>query len=912
MYRWQNVDKRTWTYSEETVRSVYYVFKLDSLPDLSSPRFEYLGERVQDRKNELIKKQVQMMRRMHDLDGDWGLSFRIQRKEKGLILYLIFRCSAREMNEVSYEEMAASLQNIIPSEYTFSLCSQEELPHIFSIYTFSNGAEIIKKEELLEGNIQSYYTCDMLQGISGDYNVIASALMQYPENSTIDITLVATHFLSEEKMWINNLYQQLKEVQQGEKLKNEEGKTLKQFDPIPFFQSPADNARKMLEKYENGRMFLCSIKVFSETDISHLCNTLISGTQKSVPQILKCYIGESNFDRLLRAYQEVDIPVLIHTRLWTRTAMPFRAQRLNRLYEIEEIANVFRLPVSVSSHFPGFHLDTGLASQRGIHTDKSTICIGKYLDEEATTQNEVKFPVQQLAKHGLIVGVPGSGKTTAMFHILHQLWEKSKEERIPFIVLEPAKTEFRVLKKISLFKEDMLVFTLGDDKTSPFRFNPFEVLPGIPLERHISKLNACFVGAFDLFDPLPILLDEAIRRCYKEKGWYEDSVGGEVGVEVPTLTDLCRNAEYVIDHSGFDAKLVSDFKASLLQRLNSLRRGSKGRMLDTRYSILAEELMSRPVVLELDALNADEKALMMMFILSFVFEYCKSNRKSGMPLKHLLVVEEAHNLIGASHSSDGRANPKEHTIQLFINMLAEMRALGEGILIADQLPTAIAPQAVKQTNVKIMMRVTAKDDREEMGNTMDLTEAEMKNVVHFKPGYAYFFHEALDKVRMIQMINYKEYQHVEEPPSDEKLYELMCNYKNEHPEIYLPYEECKLTCKVCNSRVRSQAQQFAIDFFEEEGEGTYYDLKKSDSISAANFGDGKIMLPLCKCCVLGILQQAKYIEQRYGVLDRGFPQCAFLHMKEYKKELFDSCTDCSCSFEDREYIKILLSRIGEK
>lgn len=912
MYRWQNVDKRTWTYSEEAVRSVYYVFKLDSLPDLSSPRFEYLGERVQDRKNELIKKQVQMMRRMHDLNGDWAISLRMQKKEKGLILYLIFRCSAQGQHKVSYEEMAVSLQNIIPSEYTFSLCSQEELPHIFSVNTFSNGAEIIKKEEVLEGNIQSYYTCDMLQGISGDYNVVASALMQYPENSTIDITLVATNFLSEEKMWINNLYQQLKEVQQGEKLKNEEGKTLKQFDPIPFFQSPADNARKMLEKYESGRMFLCSIKVFSETDVSHLCNTLITGTQKSVPQILKCYLGESNFDRLLRSYQEVDIPVLIHTKLWTNIGMPFRAQRLNRLYEIEEIANVFRLPLSVSSHFPGFHLDTGLASQKGIHTGKSTICIGKYLDEEATTQNEVEFAVQQLAKHGLIIGVPGSGKTTAMFHILHQLWERNVEERIPFIVMEPAKTEFRALKMISLFKEDMLVFTLGDDRTSPFRFNPFEVLPGISLERHISKLNACFVGAFDLFDPLPILLDEAIRRCYREKGWYEDSVGGEAGVEVPTLTDLCRNVEFVIEHSGFDAKLVSDFKASLLQRLNSLRRGSKGRMLDTKYSISAEELMSRPVVLELDALNADEKALMMMFILSFVFEYCKSKRKSGMPLKHLLVVEEAHNLIGASQSSDGRANPKEHTIQLFINMLAEMRALGEGILIADQLPTAIAPQAVKQTNVKIMMRVTAKDDREEMGNTMDLIEAEMKNVVHFKPGYAYFFHEALDKVRMIQMINYKEYQQVEEPPSDEELSELMCDYKKEHPEIYLPYEECKLTCKECNSRVRSQAQQFAIDFFEEKGEGTYYDLKKSDFISAANFGDGKVILPLCKCCVLGILQQAKYIEQKYGVLSRYFPQCAFLHMKEYKKALFDSCTDCSCSFEYREHIKILLSRIGEK
>ena len=97
----------------------------------------------------------------------------------------------------------------------------------------------------------------------------------------------------------------------------------------------------MLEKYENGRMFLCSIKVLSDKDVFQLCNTLISGTQRTLPQIIRCYRGDSNFERLLRSYQEVDIPVLIHSKLWTGIDMPFRAQRFNRLYESEEIANVF-------------------------------------------------------------------------------------------------------------------------------------------------------------------------------------------------------------------------------------------------------------------------------------------------------------------------------------------------------------------------------------------------------------------------------------------------------------------------------------------------------------------------------------------------------------------------------------------
>ena len=42
-----------------------------------------------------------------------------------------------------------------------------------------------------------------------------------------------------------------------------------------------------------------------------------------------------------------------------------------------------------------------------------------------------------------------------------------------------------------------------------FRFNPFEVPNGIP-EYHISRLNACFAGAFNLFDPLPLFVGQGL------------------------------------------------------------------------------------------------------------------------------------------------------------------------------------------------------------------------------------------------------------------------------------------------------------------------------------------------------------------------------------------------------------------
>src|SRR5207253_3910299 len=132
-------------------------------------------------------------------------------------------------------------------------------------------------------------------------------------------------------------------------------------------------------------------------------------------------------------------------------------------------------------------------------------------------------------------------------------------------------------------------------------------------------------------------------------------------------------------------------------------------------------VMNRPIVLGLDALNDDEKALSMMFILMLVREYAKANarqrRLSGRALSHVVLVEEAHNVIGRGEGHTGggdRANPKEVAIRFFTRMLAEMRALGEGIIVADQLPTAIAPEAITSTNIKVMHRLVAAADREEL------------------------------------------------------------------------------------------------------------------------------------------------------------------------------------------------------
>lgn len=922
--KWDSVYKDKWSYCFLDKECSWIVYKLTKLPNFAEHRFKYLCREEDNRPTEVAKKQLQMLRQIHGLGENWCVSLRFVKKER-ITLFIVFRyagssvLAADELKEADIKIQNALMKN----EYTFEkMEDSQEQKEFLDLSWAAEAVEITKTEQEYQSDIYPDGSCQMFYSsytwLSTENRMehICHALMAHEGNAAVEITIQPTVYLEEEKDWINVNIRRLKECMNGEVIKGQNGKILWQGQKLPILKTPLDNYEKMNRQYESSRCFLASVRIFADKNAEPLANAFLVNSVKNDGLIRIFHKGFGKYEYLESCYHNVDVSADAHSVYWNshRDTAPMRAQRFCRLNSLEEIANFFRIPIPIKPGFPGFMLDTGLDDFSNKKKARSIIRLGNYLDENSNKDIPAQFDSQQFAKHGLIVGVPGSGKTTAMFNILFQLWNVSDEQKIPFIILEPAKTEYRALKLLPEFKQDMLVFTLGDESVSPFRFNPMEVLPGIRIENHISRLQACFVGAFDLFDPLPIFLEQAIRRTYAEKGWYEDSRGGEVGLETPTLSDLCRNAEYIVANSGFDSKMRSDFQASLLERLNSLRMGSKGRMLDTLHSIPMEELMGRPVVLELDSLNGDEKSLLMMFLLSYVYEYCKVQRKSGSPLKHMLLVEEAHNLISAQGAgSENRANPKAQTIELFVNMLAEMRALGQGILIADQLPTAIAPQAVKQTNVKILMRVTAKDDREEIGNTMDLNEEQMHQVVNFKTGHAYLYHEGEDRVRTIRMLNFKGEHDVEEPPEDQQLKDIMSDYEMSHRELFLPYKECGGVCEICNRRTRNQAESFVKTLLLDNGADPYrmaFSTKDKTQLEAF-----RNVIGVCGICLRATQIEADRIRERYGTLGSCFGKCVYIHMLNLAGRQMGKCClkkrKCKCGIEEKEEYLEKYGKAGE-
>jgi hypothetical protein len=384
------------------------------------------------------------------------------------------------------------------------------------------------------------------------------------------------------------------------------------------------------------------------------------------------------------------------------------------------------------------------------------IAIGNILDRGVDTGNLYFIDVDALQKHTIVCGVTGGGKTNTCFYLLGQLWKYG----IPFMVCEPAKSEYRHMMLMSeTFKGVGQAFSLGDETVSPFRLNPFEIMKGVKVQTHLDALKSVFNASFEMYSPMPQVLEKALNAIYGVRGW--DLVQNKnrrlpPGINIgdpdcpaeiyPTMKDLFEIIDPITESFGYSERIGPDVQAALKARIGSLLIGGKGQMLNTRRSIPMEMLFGRPTVVELKMVSEDsEKSFLMGMLLVFLYEY----REALGPhdhLQHVMLVEEAHRLLKnvPTAQSGESANPAGKAVEFFTNMLAEIRSYGQGFIIADQIPNKLAPEALKNTNLKIMHRIVATDDRDSMGGAMNLDDIQKRHVTALGQGRAIVYAEKME------------------------------------------------------------------------------------------------------------------------------------------------------------------------
>lgn len=356
---------------------------------------------------------------------------------------------------------------------------------------------------------------------------------------------------------------------------------------------------------------------------------------------------------------------------------------------------------------------------------------GRILNHKMVTLNRF-----DLNKHIFITGVTGSGKTNTCHHLL-------RESRLPFLVIEPAKTEYRLL--IDKY-DDLLVFTPGCDDLAPLRLNPLEMMPGESISARVDIIKASFSASFEMEAAIPQILEAALYRCYEQMGWdigtsthplYPDPFAPGC-YPFPILRDLLGATELVVKEQGFDERLRQDYIGSIKARLQGLLIGAKGQIFNTLRSIDFRELIKSRVVIELEEIrNGAEKSLLIAFIMTNVMQVLKNEHRDNSEFRHLTLIEEAHHLLTKADSST--SNNRRQAIEMFGDMLAEIRKYGEGLIIVDQIPNKLIPEVLKNTNTKIVHKIFAEDDKVAIGNTMALEPSQQEHLSRLEVGQAVIF-----------------------------------------------------------------------------------------------------------------------------------------------------------------------------
>ena len=399
------------------------------------------------------------------------------------------------------------------------------------------------------------------------------------------------------------------------------------------------------------------------------------------------------------------------------------------------------------------------------------ISLGMMQDSMGRDLSPVQLTADEINRHVFVSGITGYGKTNTCMHLLLEAYTKFGT---PFLVIEPAKAEYHRLRQLPELQSKLRVYSIGANSPLPLRLNPLAPVPGIPLSRHIDLLKAVFNASFSMFAGMQYVLEEALLDVYAERGWslYTSEnvyLGAHADQDLrmaltPSLSDLHDKIDVVLKRKNYGQEVNQNMGAALRSRLRSLLVSGKGAALDTRRTTPLADLFDSPAVIELQNLGDDEeKAFVMALLFALLYEYAEV-RQNDVPenrrgkLQHLTLIEEAHRLLAATHGSHGTdsGDPRGKAVTMFTDMLAEMRAYGEGFIIADQIPTKLAPETLKNSNVKIVHRLASPDDRQAVGACINLNDQQIRHLNTLRKGEAIVHDEMLGEAVLTKIFPFKD------------------------------------------------------------------------------------------------------------------------------------------------------------
>src|SRR5580658_885809 len=388
---------------------------------------------------------------------------------------------------------------------------------------------------------------------------------------------------------------------------------------------------------------------------------------------------------------------------------------------------------------------------------REAIAVGEVLDRSRRPAGPLLLPLDSVNRHVFVCGATGAGKSQTVRALL----ESATRAGIGWLVVEPAKAEYRLMAERLAGAAEVVRIRPGDSDAIAAGLNPLEPAPDatgrrFPLQTHADLVTALFIASFRSPEPFGQVLSAALTMVYEDAGWdmaLGETIAADPNPGYPRLADLQRAAVRILREVGYSERTTDDVLGFVKVRLSSLRLGTTGRFLEGGHQLDFTRLLRTNVVLELEDVGDDgDKAFLMGTVLIRLAEHLRMEHRaqpSGqVRLRHLTVIEEAHRLL---RRPDAPGSAAAQAVEQFAGLLAEIRAYGEGVIIAERIPERLTSDVIKNTAVKITHRLPAAGDREAVGATMNMTRAQNRFLVTLRPGEAAVFADGMDYPLLARM-----------------------------------------------------------------------------------------------------------------------------------------------------------------
>lgn len=727
-----------------------------------------------------------------------------------------------------------------------------------------DNVQAITKEERLEDLQNQYFpVCYAFDTFPTDYqdlSRIVSILIANPD-CAVSFQLIPTYYTQDELVEINKSNQALSTLSRGVSDKQVGNMSITAADKVSdLYKYYFDNKSRSLFTY--------NILIFgsgtSLTSVSTRVLGQLNSTYKTTPNLKFVEIPKSTaLDSIETLYSQ---PWVLNDfivsqgrnmNIWNSGMISNALYRLPYIITADEAANFFRLPIGSDKINAGLNVnETGKSSKSYSQNliNAGDIEFGKL--KSSSRNDSIGLTLKDLAKHMLVVGTPGSGKTTFSVGLLDRLW---KEHKIPFLVIEPAKNEYRALVQSI---PELQVFTPGKNFISPFVFNPFIPPKNVKLETYKSTLKTAFAAGVSMSSPLDKIFEDTINNCYSDFRWLDTYTIDDKGQRF-NITDFIKCFQETFDEIGYTGDARNIGRAGIV-RLKSLVN-----LFDNYFSIPIEDMLTKPTIIELAAIeNSDQKALIIALLLLSILAYVNANYVGEGGLRNFILLEEAHVLLDTSSGGgEGAANPAAIAQGLVKRMLAEIRSYGVGLAIADQSPRKVGIDIVALTDIKVAFRLVEGQDKQILADSTSMSDIQVSRLAKLKPGEAFLFFNRLDEPEEIITPNYRMENKISISLSDESIKELSAYWKDKQDKLR-PYPECQLCpyCKEsCDYNRRVLAKEVARRIFNKYIKSGAKDMQKVlfvfskiITLIVSELNDETFDRPLLSCVKVYLWRKIKY------------------------------------------------------